>query len=47
MTGILRGHIFPQRSASDEETREDAKGSISAGSRAGAVAIDNGHDATG
>ena len=47
VTGILRGHIFPQQGARDEETREDAKGSISAGSRAGAPAIDNDHDATG
>jgi len=47
VTGILRGHVFPQQVGGDEETREDAKGSISAASRAGALAIDNEHDATG
>ena len=47
VTGILRTHVFPQQGGRDETTREDAKGSISHGSRAGAHTIDNAHHASG
>ena len=49
VTGILRTHVFPQQTGRDEAetTREDAKGGPSAGSRAGAHAIDDAHHASG
>ena len=47
VTSLLRGHVFPQHAGRDETSREAVKGSIPAGSHAGALAIDNEHHPSG
>jgi hypothetical protein len=47
VTDILRGHAFPQHGGRDEAAREEVKGSVSAGSRAGPLAINSAEHCSG
>lgn len=47
VTGILRAHVFPTPGGEDETTREDGKGGVAAGARAGSIAIDAAHLSAG
>ena len=40
VTGILRGHVFPTRGVSDEATREDGAGRVSASATLGSKPLD-------